>query len=417
MSDLSNDGTRPLPKPPVAIIIKGAWSAEEDELLLRAIEQQGTRKWSVLASHLPGRTGKQCRERWHNQLNPDISKLPWTEAEDAVIIHEYAKFGARWADIAAVLRGRTDNAVKNRWNCSMRRKIELLVAEEAAAGATAPDVPEAASATLPLLLDDARISRAVACVRKSVPQQRKRVGGVVGARGPKKRTASDLTVSNLALDGERTVQPCYCRASRCLKLYCACFASGRTCDGCHCQGCQNIAGGVRREEAVAAILAKDPNAFAPKAEKRACACKRSRCLKRYCECFENSLHCTVDCVCLDCENYAGSVKVRHGSNPGVASVSLAGADDFRDDDEVLRGASSISSLRGYSPPPPIPAQLTPEETPVAVRGVPGAPKLPDLLDDAHPIVSPNTGKALAALPLERSGSIHLDTLATLAGRA
>ncbi|KAH8045163.1 RNA polymerase II transcription regulator recruiting protein [Aureococcus anophagefferens] len=63
-------------------VVKGAWSAEEDALLLKAIEANGTRKWSVLASHLPGRTGKQCRERWHNQLNPDISKSPWTEDED-----------------------------------------------------------------------------------------------------------------------------------------------------------------------------------------------------------------------------------------------------------------------------------------------------------------------------------------------
>ena len=68
--------------------MKGAWSADEDELLLKAIEANGTRKWSVLASHLPGRTGKQCRERWHNQLNPDISKSPWTEAEDRIIIAE-----------------------------------------------------------------------------------------------------------------------------------------------------------------------------------------------------------------------------------------------------------------------------------------------------------------------------------------
>ena len=98
-------------------------------------------------------------------------------------------------------------------------------------------------------------------------------------------------------------QPCYCRASKCLKLYCACFAAGKPCDGCNCQGCLNVDGGAQREAAVKATLARDPDAFASRKTKgRACACKRSRCLKRYCECFEAGQFCADDCVCLDCEN-------------------------------------------------------------------------------------------------------------------
>ena len=99
-------------------VVKGAWSAKEDALLLKVIEANGARKWGVLASHLPGRTSKQCRERWFNQLSPDVSKSPWTEDEDRVIVRECAKVGPRWAYISAFLEGRTDNAVKNRWNCS-----------------------------------------------------------------------------------------------------------------------------------------------------------------------------------------------------------------------------------------------------------------------------------------------------------
>jgi hypothetical protein len=103
--------------------VKGPWTKEEDMKLMELVKKFGAEKWSNISSYLPGRLGKQCRERWFNHLNPEVRKTGWSKEEEWMLFLLHRKYGNSWSILSEKIPGRTDNTIKNHWNSIMKKNI------------------------------------------------------------------------------------------------------------------------------------------------------------------------------------------------------------------------------------------------------------------------------------------------------
>ncbi|OHS99485.1 Myb-like DNA-binding domain containing protein [Tritrichomonas foetus] len=97
------------------------FTAIEDQRLQELVGQFGARDWRSIAQYMPGRTARQCRDRYSNYLTPEFYNEVWTKEDDLLLYQKYLEYGSQWSKIVQFFPGKNANNIKNRWNYSVSR--------------------------------------------------------------------------------------------------------------------------------------------------------------------------------------------------------------------------------------------------------------------------------------------------------
>jgi len=169
-----------------------------------------------------------------------------------------------------------------------------------------------------------------------------------GPLSPSREYSQCLTsapdIASACSEPSRSRKPCNCTKSQCLKLYCDCFANGEFCFACNCHNCfNNLEHEEIRQRAIKQCLDRNPMAFRPKIGKnkangnetrrhaKGCNCKKSGCLKNYCECYEAKIPCTKHCKCVGCKNSDDNDGPEEDKKPNIVCTSYGVKDSIKEE--------------------------------------------------------------------------------------
>jgi hypothetical protein len=119
-------------------LIHGLWTQDEDTKLMEAVQEFGPKNWSQIAKSVPGRSDRQCKERWLNYLNLDPNRVPWTQEEDAFLLEKQRELGNSWETISWFFPGRSSAQVQNRWHNYLSKK---QIRDDSVNGILPPQMP------------------------------------------------------------------------------------------------------------------------------------------------------------------------------------------------------------------------------------------------------------------------------------